>query len=213
MDVTQTRASIFDILKRRIIMLELPPGAMVNEKDLMEEFGVSRTPVRETLIKLAQVGLVEMKPRVGTYVTQIDLRQVKDAYEVKADLEGLAAELAAQRARGEELDELYAIIDRFARYDIVEDYRLCIQDDQRFHQIVRTASRNEMLVEILDVLNTRTARFLQHIRYVISDVYWFRGSLKDMADALGRRDPQEARRHTEIHTREFLNQMSRRFFG
>lgn len=205
--------TIFEELKKRIIELELKPGTVINERELMQTFGVSRTPVREALIMLSQIGLVEMKPRIGTYVTQIDIQSAKDAYEVKKDLEGLAAELAAKRATAQEIEALFEIIDRFAGYDIVEDYKLCIQDDQRFHQLIRQASRNDMLIEILDLLNTRTARFLQSIHYVITDFDWFSHSLKDIAEAIRDRKPEEARIHTQVHTQEFLDQMSRKFFG
>lgn len=205
--------TIFEELKKRIIELELSPGTVINERELMEAFSVSRTPVREALIMLSQIGLVEMKPRIGTYVTQIDIQSAKDAYEVKKDLEGLAAELAAKRATAQEIEALFEIIRRFDSYDIVEDYKLCIQDDQRFHQLIRQASRNEMLIEILDLLNTRTARFLQSIHYVITDFAWFSDSLTDIAEAIRNRDAEEARRHTQIHTQEFLDQMSRKFFG
>ncbi|MCP4136507.1 MAG: GntR family transcriptional regulator [bacterium] len=204
---------IFEILKKRIINLEMKPGDPIQEKDLIEEFGVSRTPVREALIKLAQIGLIETRPRVGTFVTQIDLKSVKNAYEVKKNLEGLAAELAAKRASDKEIDELFEIITRFAKYDIVRDYKLCINDDQRFHQIIRQASGNEMLIEILDQLNTKTARFLQSIEYVIDDFDWFYETLKNMASAIKARDTEKARIETEEHTLKFVNLMSRRFFG
>ncbi|PLX33849.1 MAG: hypothetical protein C0604_02805 [Clostridiales bacterium] len=209
----QANAGIFQILKKRIIEMEYEPGMAVSEKDLIEEFGVSRTPVREALLRLSQIGLIEMVPRVGTFVTQIDLMMVKYAYEVKKNLEGLAAELACQRATEEEIDELFEIIDRFGKYDIVRDYKCCIQDDQRFHAIVRQAARNPILSDSLDELNTKTARFLQYIHYVIDDYEWFSSSLKEMAEAIKKRDCQEARLSTERHTLKFLEQLSKKFFG
>lgn len=209
----ETNTTIFETLKRRIINLDIEPGSAINEKELMEEFKVSRTPVREAFIKLSQIGLVETKARVGTYVTQIDILSVKNAYEVKRTLEGLAAELAAKRASLKEIQELYSIIDRFSNYDIVTDYKSCIEEDQRFHQIVRQASRNEILIEVLDELNTKTSRFLQQIQYVIDDFDGFKDSLKEMADAIKNRDSEASRRCTEKHTIDFLDQMSKRFFG
>lgn len=209
----ESNTTIFETLKRRIINLDIEPGAAINEKELMEAFKVSRTPVREAFIKLSQIGLVETKARVGTYVTQIDILSVKNAYEVKRTLEGLAAELAAKRASLKEIQELYSIIERFSNYDIVTDYKLCIEEDQRFHQIVRQASRNEILIEVLDTLNTKTSRFLQQIQYVIDDFDGFKASLKEMADAIKNRDPEASRRCTEKHTIDFLDQMSKRFFG
>lgn len=211
--VNNNNAVIFETLRKRIIDLDIEPGSPISEKDLMDEFGVSRTPVREAFIKLSQMGLLETKARVGTYVTQIDILSVKNAYEVKKNLEGLAAELAAKRASLKEIQELYTIIGRFSNYDIVQDYKLCIEDDQRFHQIVRQASRNDILIEVLDSLNTKTSRFLQQIQYVIDDFDWFKTSLEDMANAISKRDSEAARRLTEEHTINFLEQMSKRFFG
>lgn len=79
----QDNQNIFDIILNRIINLDYEPGRLISEKQLIEEFSVSRTPIREALLKLSEKGFVELVPRVGTYVTQIDLRNVKYAYEVK----------------------------------------------------------------------------------------------------------------------------------
>ena len=209
----QANEGIFQILKKRIIEMEYEPGEAISEKALIEEFKVSRTPVREALLKLSQIGLIEMVPRVGTFVTQIDLMMVKHAYEVKTNLEGLAAELASKRATEDEINELFVIIERFKHYDIVNDYKSCIQDDQRFHALVRQAARNPMLLETLDELNTKTARFLQYIHYVIDDYDWFNSSLKEMAEAIRKRESEEARQSTERHTSKFLEQLSKNFFG
>jgi DNA-binding GntR family transcriptional regulator len=204
--------SIYKELERRIIDMEYKPGDAISEKDLIAEFGVSRTPIREAILKLSERGLLVLRPRVGTFVTQIDLESVKHAYEVKKNLEGLAAELAASRATTAQIDELFEIIRRFDHYDIVDDYKACIKDDQKFHRIVREASGNPILIEMLEELNIKTARFLQYIKYVIEDVNWFRTSLKLMADCIKAHDAEGARKTTEEHTEEFLLQMSKRFF-
>ena len=96
---------------------------------------------------------------------------------------------------------------------IVKDYKLCIEDDQNFHEIIRTASRNEILIDVLDNLNTKTARFLQSIQYVIENFEWFFESLQDIANAIQDKNSEEARRYTEEHTRRFLEELSRNFFS
>lgn len=205
--------SIYKELERRIIDMEYKPGDAINEKELIKEFGVSRTPVREAILKLSQKGLLNLVPRVGTFVTQIDIESVKYAYEVKKNLEGLAAELAAIRATKDQIDELYEIIELFNHYDIVDDYSECITADQRFHRIVREASCNPILIETLEELNIKTARFLQYIKYVIEDISWFKNSLTEMADFISERNQEGARSCTEEHTKEFLEHLSKRFFG
>lgn len=212
MEIKWSQTDIFNELKRRIVEMEYQPGALLIEKQLIEEFGVSRTPVREAILRLEQIGLVDIRPRVGTYVSQIDLVSVRHAYEIKKNLEALAAELACQRASQTQIGELFEILERFKHYDIVEDYKACIADDQRFHWIIRSAADNPMLIEILDALNLKTARFLQYIHYVLDDYDWFYESLKDMAEAIRDRDTAKARRVTEAHTEKFLLQLSQHFF-
>ncbi|MEA1974370.1 MAG: GntR family transcriptional regulator [Bacillota bacterium] len=205
--------NIYNELKRRIINMELKPGDQVIEKELTEEFNVSRTPVREAILKLSQNGLLDLKPRIGTFVTQINIETVKHAYEVKKNLEGLAAELAATRATNEQIEEINKIVKLFDNYNIVNDYKECIIADQRFHKIVREASGNPILIETLEELNIKTARFLQYIKYVIEDVNWFKKSLSEMAYYISNHDKDNARRSTEEHTKEFLEYLSKRFFG
>jgi len=209
----QSKPLIYEALKRRIIEMEMKPGDPIIEKELSAEFGVSRTPVREALIKLTQIDLVEFRPRVGTFVTQIDIATVKNAYEVKKNLEAFAAELAARRASESEVKALFDIIERFATYDLVKDYKLCIQDDQLFHEIIRKASRNDILIDTLDMLNTKTARFLQSIHYVIEQYDGLIASLNHIAAAIRDRNPDEARIQTEMHTKQFLEEMSKNFFA
>ncbi|MBN2260636.1 MAG: GntR family transcriptional regulator [Clostridiales bacterium] len=206
-------SEIYNELKRRIIELEYEPGSAINEKDLVNEFEVSRTPIREALLRLSQIGLIEMRPRVGTFITQINLNNVKYAYEVKKNLEGLAAELASQRATVEEINELFEIIERFKNYDIVKDYKKCIKDDQQFHKIVRNASKNPILIDMLEELNVKTSRFLQSIHYIIDDYEWFNNSLIEMATAIKDRNREFARKSTEDHTLKFLKQLSNNFFS
>jgi len=205
--------AIYDELKRRIINMELKPGDQIVEKDLIDEFNVSRTPVREAILKLSQNGLLDLKPRIGTFVTQINLETVKCAYEVKKNLEALAAELAAKRAKKDQINQLYEIIDLFNNLNIVDDYSKCIEADQKFHKIVREASGNIILIEMLEELNIKTARFLQYIKYVISDVNWFKHSLTEMADSINDHDSDRARKTTEEHTSEYLEYLSKKFFS
>ena len=209
----QSKPLIYEELKRRIIELEMKPGDPIIEKDLIAEFGVSRTPIREALIKLTQIDLVEFRPRVGTFVSQIDIATVKNAYEVKKNLEAFAAELAAKRASAEEIEILFQIIERFSTYDLVVDYKRCIQDDQLFHEVIRKASRNEILIDTLDMLNTKTARFLQSIHYVIQQYDGLMDSLQKIAIAIRDRNAEEARVQTEAHTQLFLEEMSKNFFA
>lgn len=93
-------------MRRRIIAGELEPGVNLSEIALSDEFGVSRTPVREALKQLQTEGLIEIRPRVGTFVTTPSRREITELFEMKELLEGAAARLLAQRGRVPELDQL-----------------------------------------------------------------------------------------------------------
>jgi DNA-binding GntR family transcriptional regulator len=93
-------------IQSRILNGEIGTGTRLRQQTLAAEFGVSRTPVREALRKLQASGLVEVQPRRGALVCRPSARDVREAYEVRAELEGLAASLAASRIRHGELHRL-----------------------------------------------------------------------------------------------------------
>ena len=106
---------IFDDLRDRIVFGVYPPGTSLPEKELCQEFKVSRTPLREAFSKLQDMKLVTVIPRFGTTVTAVDIHEIRCAFEVKIKLEGLAGELAAERIEPEKLDELDGVISEAAR--------------------------------------------------------------------------------------------------
>ena len=93
-------------IRRRIIHGDIEPGAPLSEMALAEEFGVSRTPVREALKQLQTEGLVEIRPKVGTFVTVPSRREIMELFEMKELLEGAGARLLAQRGRVPETERL-----------------------------------------------------------------------------------------------------------
>jgi DNA-binding GntR family transcriptional regulator len=90
-------------IQARVLSGEFESGSRLRQESLATEFGVSRTPVREALRKLQAAGIVQLEPRRGARVRGPSAREVREAYEVRAELEGLAAALAARRIRDEEL--------------------------------------------------------------------------------------------------------------
>ena len=92
---------IFVALRDRIATLELPPGASLSEKECAIAFGVSRTPVREALLRLAEDQLVDIYPQSGTYVSRISAGAARDAMAIRGALERFAVREAAKRARAD----------------------------------------------------------------------------------------------------------------
>lgn len=110
-----SRRAVYDTLRRKVLTLELPPGAALSENELAASLGVSRTPVRESLILLSQEGLVQIFPQVGSFVSRVDPAKVADAQFLRE-----AVELAA-------LDDLPAELDA----DLVEELRGNLAEQRR----------------------------------------------------------------------------------
>lgn len=100
---------VAELLRERIFAQALPPGSWIDELKLSEEYGISRTPLREALKVLAAEGLVTMKLRRGAYVTEVSERDLSDVYHLLALLESDAAAVVAERATDEQLLELQAL--------------------------------------------------------------------------------------------------------
>ena len=100
------REIVYEELKRQIVVGEIAPGTRMMEVELADEMGVSRTPVREAIRKLEKEGLVSIEPRRGAYASDISIKEMVDVLEVRQDLEGMAAGLAAVKVTEEEKEEL-----------------------------------------------------------------------------------------------------------
>jgi len=126
-----------------IVSLELPPGAVIDERELMQRLGLGRTPVREALRRLAQERLVEVFPRRGMFVTNVDVRDLARISEVRLALEPEAARLAAERATDEERDALAELGDQIKRGADLMGL------DERIHRAIYAASHNDLLEKTL----------------------------------------------------------------
>jgi DNA-binding GntR family transcriptional regulator len=196
---------IFRTLRDRIVYLEYPPGKLIPEKELCEEFGVSRTPLREAIKKLKEMKLVNVIPRYGTYVSPVDINEVRSAFEVKIKLEGLAGEVAAKRITHDKLDEMKALIQE-ADVVLKEDgHRHLIEIDTRFHEIIYTATQNPILQEILENLHSRCARLWNSALSGLIPVSIIINQLKEIYSSLEHRDRERASQLMEQHVRYFID--------
>ena len=137
----------YEAIRELIITLELEPGAVINERELIERIGIGRTPVREALRRLAQEHLVEVYPRRGMFVAAVDVRELARLSEVRAVLEAEAARLAAERATDAERAELRALIAEIGG-DL--DDRGLIELDERIHRAIYRCSHNDLLEDTLE---------------------------------------------------------------
>ncbi|MGE5386987.1 MAG: GntR family transcriptional regulator [Betaproteobacteria bacterium] len=139
-------------LRQRIFAHELPPGSWIDEQRLAEEYGISRTPLREALKVLASEGLVTLKPRRGCYVTEISAQDLQDIFPLLAMLEGRAVAEAMQHARPadiEELETLHTRLERAAQSRKIERF---FETNQEFHRKLQELSGNRWMLMVVQDL-------------------------------------------------------------
>ncbi|HUZ99588.1 MAG TPA: GntR family transcriptional regulator [Gaiellaceae bacterium] len=130
-------------IRNAIVSLELAPGAVIDERALIERLGIGRTPVREALRRLAHEQLVEVFPRRGMFVTNVDVRDLARISEVREALEPEAARLAAERANEDERDALAELGSSIVRGADLMDI------DERIHRAIYAAAHNDLLEKTL----------------------------------------------------------------
>jgi DNA-binding GntR family transcriptional regulator len=202
-------AEIFDTLRGRIVYLEYPPGMPLVEKDLCDEFKVSRTPLREAIRKLEEMNLATVIPRYGSHVAAIDINEIRCAFEVKIRLEGLAASAAARRITPDKLAELTGVIQEIQGLVGPQEFdqRILIGLDARFHEIIYQACQNPILREFLENLHSRCARLWNSSLSTVAILADIIDQLQSIYLALKERQAEVACRLGEEHVQYFINKL------
>jgi len=145
---------VAELLRQRIFSRELEPGSWIDELKIAEEYGISRTPLREALKVLAAEGLVTMKVRRGAYVTEVSDKDLADVYHLLALLESDAAAVVAQQASDAELAELQALHNELEA--AVGDRDAFFAINERFHrrilELANNRWREQMVTDLRKVM-------------------------------------------------------------
>jgi DNA-binding GntR family transcriptional regulator len=152
-------------LRDRIVTLRLAPGTVLREDELMRAMAIGRTPLREAVKRLALENLVAVQPRRGTFVTAVEASDIVNITEVRAELEGYAAELAALRMNGEARAAAEALVEEMEEVTRPHDQEWLMRFDERIHHFIWEASGNPYLIETLERYFTHSLR----IWYLVLD--------------------------------------------
>jgi DNA-binding GntR family transcriptional regulator len=191
-------------IRELIVTLDLAPGAVVSERDLMQRLELGRTPVREALRDLARDGLVEVFPRRGIFVSTVDVGDIAGLSEVRLVLETHAARLAAERSTPADHAQTTALLEELEHTAAQPQERALIELDQRIHRHVYHAAHNTFAEATLNEY------------YVLALRIWFL-ALDRVADRLDRsvhehrtlleairdRDPERAESAMRAHILSF----------
>lgn len=165
----RTVDAVYQALRDAILNAVLLPGERLDVADLAAKLDVSLTPVRQAMHLLAAEGLVEVRPRSGTFVARVSPSDVKETFEVRCALECLAAELAIQRITREQLRRMKELLRKMARpVRSRADQREHESSNTEFHLLLVEASGNRRLRELYESLNAH----IQIARIHAADRKW-----------------------------------------
>lgn len=153
---TGLKDKVYQSLKGAIVLMDVystDEAPKLDERQLAQQLGVSRTPVREALTRLEQEGLVKTVPRRGAYVVRKTRRQIVEIIQVWAALEGMAAKLAAERASDEEIKQLHEEFVTVSNSDVasanIDEYS---EQNIQFHQRIVQLGKSELLQDLMEGL-------------------------------------------------------------
>ena len=143
---------VADRLRDQIFAKQLAPGSWLDEQSLAEQFGISRTPMREAIKALASEGLVTMKMRRGAYVTEVNRGDLVQIFTVLSLLEGQAAKETAVKATEEELNLLDHLHHRLETAAADRDIEQFFEINSKFHELIQQIAGNRWMNGVIDDL-------------------------------------------------------------
>lgn len=192
---------VAELLRQRIFSRELEPGSWIDELKIAQDYGISRTPMREALKVLATEGLVTMKVRRGAYVTEVSERDLADVYHLLSLLESDAAGVVAQRATAAQMAELQALhqeLEEAARPE-QQDRQRFFEINERFHmrllEIADNRWRNQMVADLRKVMKLNRHNSLLKTGRIGESLDEHRAIMA----ALAARDPQLCTQRMQMH--------------
>jgi len=148
-----------EAIEAEIVSGAFGPGARLEISALAKKFNVSRTPVREALIQLSSLGFVEIRPHAEMRVTRLTMQGMLDVFEVLADLEALAAELAARRIDDEGREQMLELHTDCGKAVAGTDPAEFYDQNIRFHEAIHAASRNPFLEQTIQAIRRRVSLY------------------------------------------------------
>jgi DNA-binding GntR family transcriptional regulator len=193
----------YEELRDRIVSLEIPPGAPIDEVMLGEELEMGRTPVREAIKRLALENLVTVFPRRGTFASEINITDLADVADVRAQLEGHAAFRAAQRITDAQREELDELLDELKHSRGSDDVETLMALDARIHRFIYRCTGNPYLEQTLDRYFNLSLRIwhlvLDRLPHLFARVH----EHEELLRAIDAGDAKRARRIVSEHVNTF----------
>ena len=196
---------IFDLIRERIISGQLKPGQHLNEIALQKELDTSRSPIREALRNLQLEGLIEVFPRRGAFVRLLSADDLNEAVEVRANLESLAAALAAERRDEPQLAALKSMLKKMKQALSKRDVARYTQVHHEFHEMLARASGNQTLARHMRLITQPFAVLRLTDLFLMRQERYAEAGHRQILKAIADRDKERAAELAELHVLALLD--------
>jgi len=193
---------LYDFIRDAIVSMEYAPGQMIPEKTLAEQFGVSRTPVREALIKLSHIGFVEVRPQRGTYVTLLSMDEILAARFIREALELAVVEEAATLADSSLIQACATIIEQQREAAEDNDPLRFQKLDDAFHQTLANSTGYERVGQLIDSEKAHMDRVRNLSLHIRGQYHRVLDQHEEILKALKRHSPEQARAAMARHMQD-----------
>lgn len=204
---------VYRVIKDRILSQEIEVGSRLRDEEIAQQLGVSRTPVREAVLRLSREGLVEIIPRSGTRVRTFSEEDLEHIFDLRIALEALAIRKAVARIEPEQIKRLRSMHVKAELALQQGDAKPALEFDTQMHRVILEASGNPRLQEIMVTINDYVALF----RNIGARTPYHRGYTyrhREIIRALERRDPDMGARmlseHIEVAKKELFRDFRQR---
>ncbi|MGC8874624.1 MAG: GntR family transcriptional regulator [Chloroflexia bacterium] len=198
----------YETIKQAILSLQLKPGQPLVEQELARQLGISKTPVRDALQELEREGFVTRVLFKGTYVTEVTMKDLREIFQLRAVLEGLAARLATPRFTPQELDEIERNLTLSEEALAAGDRARCSRLGQTLHNAIIEKADNTRLTLIIRNLDDHVQRFRALSDQIAGRLNKSVREHRRILEALRQGDPEAAEQALRSHLFSVLDDLS-----
>jgi DNA-binding GntR family transcriptional regulator len=201
-------AKIYSDLRTELVSLQRRPGEAISEAEIALSYGVSRTPVREAILKLADDGLLEIFPQSGIFVSRIPVAALPEAILVRKALEETTARLAAERATASQVLTLHSLVERQREANAAKDSDAFHQADEQFHAGIAEVAGHPGIWTLIQQVKIHVDRYRRLTLPLQGRIAHAIAEHETILAAIEARDPARARMAMEAHLDRLLRDIS-----
>jgi DNA-binding GntR family transcriptional regulator len=210
------KKEVYQTILERILYMEYTPGQILNEKVLANEFGISRSPIKDVLNHLEWEQFVRVIPRTGSMVTEIEFSKVMNIYQVRFEIEAFEARLAGDRFSSKHIEKLKILYDSCTKLLHKENHKALVKIDTSLREIIHDASGNPVLAKLSDRLYWQTFRLwftILNTRNWHEEVTAVINELKDILESFSDDNIKKMDEIRKNHLTSHFERLRQKFLG